>query len=137
MRFLITGMLLLYFFGASSLAAQVIVNESAAEFDIPPQELRLIFSKQKLFWPDGQPIAVYILSPDSKLHKEFCVKQLDLMPYMLHRRWDRLVYSGTGERPIVIESEALMRERIKMTPGAIGYISDQVSVAGGRYVQDY
>lgn len=127
MRLLATWMLLLYLFCAHSSAAQVIVNDSAIDFPLPAQELRLIFSMQKIYWPDGQKIQVYILPPNSELHKEFCVKQLEMMPYMLQRRWDRLIYSGTGERPVIVSSEVEMRKMISVTPGSIGYISeDQV-----------
>ncbi|QFU21302.1 hypothetical protein FM038_003490 [Shewanella eurypsychrophilus] len=125
MRLLATWMLVLYLFCAHSTAAQVIVNDSAIDFPLPAQELRLIFSMQKVYWPDGQKIQVYILSPNSDLHKEFCVQQLDMMPYMLQRRWDRLVYSGTGERPIILRSEAEMHQVVSATPGSIGYITEQ------------
>ncbi|WP_231847748.1 hypothetical protein [Shewanella violacea] len=120
---------MLYLFCSHSSAAQVIVNNSAIDFPLPAQELRLIFSMQKIYWPDGQKIQVFILSPSSKLHKEFCFKQLDMMPYMLQRRWDRLVYSGTGERPIILNNEAEMQAQIASTPGAIGYVAD-LSIGG-------
>ncbi|GGI78288.1 hypothetical protein [Shewanella gelidii] len=134
MRFLTIGMLVLCLFCARTLAAQVIVHDSVLQFPTPLPELRLIFSKQKTFWPDGQPIAVFILAPDSDLHQEFCIKQLDILPYILQRRWDRLVYSGTGERPVILDSEEEMRERVNSTPGAIGYISESIALAGGNYV---
>ncbi|ABV38581.1 conserved hypothetical protein [Shewanella sediminis HAW-EB3] len=134
MRLLATWMLVFYLFCAHSSAAQVIVNDSATDFPLPAQELRLIFSMQKVYWPDGHKIKVFILAPGSELHKEFCFQQLDMMPYMLQRRWDRLVFSGTGERPVILKSEVEMREQISRTPGAIGYVSNSVSVAGGLYV---
>ncbi len=126
MRLLATWMLFLCLFCAHSTAAQVIVNDSANGFPLPAQELRLIFSMQKVYWPDGQKIQVFILSPNSETHQNFCFKQLDMMPYMLQRRWDRLVFSGTGERPIILSSDAEMQERILQTPGAIGYIADSL-----------
>ncbi|WP_394147431.1 hypothetical protein [Shewanella atlantica] len=134
MRLLATWMLVLYLFCAHSTAAQVIVNDSVVDFPLPPQELRLIFSMQKVYWPDGHRIRVFILSPSSELHKEFCFQKLDMMPYMLQRRWDRLVFSGTGERPVILNSESEMKEQVSRTPGAIGYVGDSASVAGGLYV---
>ncbi len=134
MRLLATWMFMFYLFCAHSSAAQVIVNDSAIDFPLPAQELRLIFSMQKVYWPDGHKIRVFILAPGSDLHKEFCFQKLDMMPYMLQRRWDRLVFSGTGERPVILKSETQMRELISSTPGAIGYVGDSVSVTGGSYV---
>ena len=134
MRLVATWMLLFYLFCAHSTAAQVIVNDSVDDYPLPPQELRLIFSMQKTYWPDGNKIHVFILSPSSDLHKEFCFQQLDMMPYMLQRRWDRLVFSGTGERPQILTSEAEMKQFISQTPGAIGYVSNSVALTGGLYV---
>ncbi|NRD75130.1 hypothetical protein HQQ94_18280 [Shewanella sp. VB17] len=133
MHFLATWMLLFYLFCAHSIAAQVIVNDSAVDHRLSLQELRLIFSMQKTYWPDGNKIHVFILTPSSDLHKEFCVQQLDMMPYMLQKRWDRLVFSGTGERPEILRSEAEMKQLILQTPGAIGYISNTGSLARGLY----
>ncbi|NRB25958.1 hypothetical protein [Shewanella sp.] len=126
MRLLATWMLVLHLFCAQATAAQVIVNDSAIDFPLPAPELRLIFSMQKVYWPDGQKIQVFILSPGSEIHKEFCFKQLDMMPYMLQRRWDRLVYAGTGERPIILKNEAEMQAQISRTPGSIGYVAAPV-----------
>jgi hypothetical protein len=36
--------------------------------------------------------------------------------------WDRMVFTGTGLAPTVVASEQEMRERIRSTPGAIGYV---------------
>ena len=126
-------MLLFYLFCAHSIAAQVIVNDSATDHPLPSQELRLIFSMQKTYWPDGNKIHVFVLNPSSELHKEFCFQQLNMMPYMLQKRWDRLVFSGTGERPEILRSEAEMKQLILQTPGAIGYISNTASLTRGLY----
>ncbi|MCL1040211.1 substrate-binding domain-containing protein [Shewanella marisflavi] len=123
MRRVSTWMCLLSLCCANLFAAQVIVNDSVDATDLTPKELKLIFAMQKLYWPDGQKIKVFVLPSDSPIHKEFCYQQLELMPYVLRHRWDRLVFSGIGERPTTLASEAEMRARIAKTPGAIGYVS--------------
>ncbi|BDM65767.1 hypothetical protein NFHSH190041_32190 [Shewanella sp. NFH-SH190041] len=124
-------MLLACLFTGPCLATHTITHESVDGYAPSLAELRLIFSRQKLYWPDGQAITVFILSPDSKLHQEFCIEQLDILPYVLQRRWDRLVYSGTGDRPRIVADERAMRRAVQMTPGSIGYLSSTAQTQGG------
>jgi hypothetical protein len=42
--------------------------------------------------------------------------------YVLRRAWDRMVFTGTGFAPTVVQSEREMIERVRSTPGAIGYV---------------
>ncbi|QYJ81880.1 hypothetical protein [Shewanella aegiceratis] len=123
MRRLSTWMCLLGLCCANVFAAQVIVNSSVEIADITPKDLKLIFAMQKLYWSDGQKIQVFVLPSNSPIHEEFCYQQLEMMPYVLRHRWDRLVFSGVGERPVTLDSEAQMREKVASTPGAIGYVS--------------
>ncbi|QYK00942.1 hypothetical protein [Shewanella psychrotolerans] len=123
MRRVSTWMCLLSLCCANVFAAQVIVNDSVDVSVLTPKELKLIFAMQKLYWPDGQKIKVFVLPSESPIHQEFCYQQLELMPYVLRHRWDRLVFSGIGERPTTLASEAEMRTRVENTPGAIGYVA--------------
>ena len=113
------------------LAAQTITHESVAGYTPSQAELRLIFSRQKLFWPNGEPITVFILRPDSEMHRQFCIDKLGLLPYVLQRRWDRLVYSGTGDRPTIVPNEQVMAQLVASTPGAIGYLVSTYESQGG------
>jgi hypothetical protein len=74
-------------------------------------------------WNSGLPIKVFVLPDDNPLHITFSKRILHVFPYQLRSAWDRLVFSGTGEEPIKVESEQQMREMISSTPGAIGYLS--------------
>lgn len=120
-------------FWGPCLAAQTITHESVAGYVPDEAELRLIFSRQQLYWPNGEPITVFILEPDSEAHRQYCIEQLNLMPYVLQRRWDRLVYSGTGDRPRIVPNEQVMKQLVASTPGAIGYISSNSASQGGDH----
>ncbi len=126
-------MLLFCLFWGPCLAAETITHESAAGYSPSQAELRLIFSRQKLFWPNGDPITVFILEPDSEEHRQFCIQQLSLLPYVLQRRWDRLVYSGTGDRPTIVPNEQVMKQLVASTPGAIGYLGSADASQGGDH----
>ncbi|WP_256250858.1 hypothetical protein [Nitrosomonas sp. Nm51] len=73
-------------------------------------------------WPNGLVIKVFVLPDDNPLHHRFSKEQLSLFPYQLRQSWDRLVFSGTGQAPITVASDEEMYNRIKNTPGAIGYL---------------
>ncbi|PSJ15922.1 hypothetical protein C7H79_16365, partial [Nitrosomonas supralitoralis] len=45
-----------------------------------------------------------------------------VFPYQLRSTWDRLVYSGTGQAPITVNSAEEMLARVANTPGSIGYL---------------
>jgi len=129
MRWKMTGMLCLCLFSLPALG-EVIFNASVSETRLDAADLRLIFSRQRLFWADGQPIRVFILPPDSEEHRQFCQNSLDILPYMLQRSWDRAVYSGMADRPEIVSSITDMRKKVSSTAGAVGYVPDDVRATG-------
>ena len=105
-------------------AQNLLVHKNLSISSISQDKLRAIYSMRTRVWSDGTPITVFILNPDSTVHRDFCLKKLEIFPYQLQRVWDVMVYSGTGQSPINLNSEAEMVREISLTPGAIGYISD-------------
>lgn len=106
-------------------AQQVIVNPDVKEQTLSLNGVRAIFFMRLVQWPnDGTPIKVFVLPDNSPLHIQFSKNQLNVFPRQLRRSWDRLVFSGTGQSPIVVESEQEMRKRVTNTPGAIGYVQE-------------
>ena len=81
----------------------------------------------------------------SAVHVMFCKQILGVFPHQYRTAWDRLVYSGTGQAPLEVESEEEMRrkggryrcgagggrgrseeemrEKLARNAGAIGYLS--------------
>ena len=105
-------------------AGKIIVHPGHEYSAISQNKLRAIYSMRVRVWPDGTPIAAFILNPDSATHRNFCLTDLEIFPYQMQRVWDIMVYSGTGQSPIEVKSETEMIRNISLTPGAIGYISD-------------
>lgn len=85
-------------------------------------DLREIFFGRRTRWPDGSPLRVFVLPDHDPLHIRFSKEVLGVYPYQLRSVWDRMVYSGTGVPPTVVESLEKMKAIIKETPDAIGYI---------------
>ena len=84
--------------------------------------LREIFFMRLTSWPDGTPIRVFVLPDKHPLHVRFAKEVLGVYPFQLRAAWDRLIFSGTGLIPHVVETVGEMRERVRATPGGIGYV---------------
>ena len=72
-------------------------------------------------WEDGTPTRVYVLPDNHAVHVMFCKQILGVFPHQYRTAWDRLVYSGTGQAPLEVESEDEMRARVAGIQGRGGY----------------
>lgn len=109
---------------AATAADQVLITHAGVGVDkLSLNTTRLIFSMQLDKWPDGPPVRVFVLPDNNPVHRAFSKDLLSLYPRQLRRVWDRQLYSGTGQAPETVESEAEMRRRVAETPGSIGYLS--------------
>lgn len=100
----------------------VIAHPSVAVSSLSRAQLRSIFLMRQVVWPDGTAIKVFVLPASSAPHQQFCREQLQLFPYQLERVWQKLIYSGTGTAPGLLQDKNTMLAMIAKTPGAIGYI---------------
>jgi len=62
-----------------------------------------------------------ISSSELRSIKSFCKNALGIFSHRLRKTWDRLVFTGTGQAPIEVNSIEEMRSKVMNTPGAIGY----------------
>lgn len=85
-------------------------------------QLRSIFSLRVRNWPSGQPIRVIVLNLQDPLTLSFVRDVLKMLPHQLRRQWDRIIYSGLGQGPLIVETRQDMLQQIASTPGAIGFI---------------
>ena len=65
---------------------------------------------------------MFVLPDDDPLSDVFYRERLGMYSYVLRRAWDRMVFTGTGLAPTVVQSEQEMIERVRSTRGAIGYV---------------
>ena len=131
-RWLLIFLVACSFLAGRSHAAVLVVHDSVPVETMSVQELRTIYTMGFSYWKDGTAIQVFVLPQRSNLHQSFCKTLLRAFPHQLQAAWDRIVYSGMGKAPIEVESEQDMIERIRRTPGAIGYVSGKdVSQAEG------
>jgi len=104
-------------------AVNIIVNQTVPVAPYSLVDTRAIFTMQQRFWPDGEPIKVFVFPDNNTAHKDFAKNNLNMFPHQLRRVWDRMVFSGTGSAPVQLDSEQEMIDKIADTPYSIGYLS--------------
>ncbi|WP_317931503.1 hypothetical protein [Halioxenophilus sp. WMMB6] len=100
----------------------VIVNSAQQQEELSGETLLRLFAMKKKFWSDGTPVTVFTLPNNNDTYKEFTNLYLKMQPHQLNRLWHRLVFSGTGVKPEVVDSMQAMLEKVAATPGAVGYV---------------
>lgn len=104
-------------------AVELIVHPGVSNTQVSRNQARAIFSARLSRWEDGKTIKVFVLPEESSLHQDLAKQLLDLYPYQLREAWMRAIYTGMGQAPILVTSEAEMRRLVSETPGAVGYVS--------------
>ena len=102
---------------------QVVAHVSVALNELSASQVRRIFSMRQTSWPDQQAIVVYVLHNEHETHHSFGRHILGMFPYQLERIWNKLLYSGLGDRPLQVKNEQEMLDKIRRQPGAIGYVT--------------
>lgn len=110
-------------------AQVVIVNDSITAESISQSALRAVFTA-RLQSLSGERLELFVLDYDHSTHSQFCRQILEVFPYQLRDAWNRATFSGTGNWPTVLGSEAQMLRRVSRTSGAIGYLSEPVDHPG-------
>jgi len=111
---------------------KIILNESVEFTNLDSAYLNQIFAMQIRKWPSGQAIQVFILPSTSSLHRKFVIDRLQIQAHQLDRIWNRMLFTGTGKAPTVVDSEDAMLKMIQTTPGAVGYVSKEYPADGVR-----
>ncbi|GAA0856184.1 substrate-binding domain-containing protein [Aliiglaciecola litoralis] len=109
---------------ADGKSVTVLIHNDVKTTELTSAQLRKIFSMRQTLWPDGTPIVVFVLPSQHPAHQALCKDMLKMFPYQVERIWNKLAYSGLGEKPIEVSSEQEMLERLRTTPGAIGYVME-------------
>ncbi|WP_110686056.1 hypothetical protein [Salinicola aestuarinus] len=99
----------------------VIANPGIDQSSISLETLRAIFAMRQRTLSSGQPLHVFVLGDATPLHEAFSKRVLGVYPHQLRLAWERAVFSGTGQAPNQVASEAALINAVASTPGGIGY----------------
>lgn len=102
-------------------AQDLVVHADVPVAALSRNEARLYLTMRLRNWPDGSAVHVFVLPDDHPLHERIANQVLGLYPYQLRRVWDRLVFSGTGQAPVTVQTPRELLERVAATPGSLGY----------------
>ncbi|MBV2092813.1 MAG: substrate-binding domain-containing protein [Candidatus Thiodiazotropha sp. (ex Ctena orbiculata)] len=115
---------LLLCLSSSANSVDLVINRDIDYESLSRNTLRSIFSMRMTQWPNGKPIRVFVMGDKTSQHADFSKHVLGVFPHQLRRAWNRQIFSGMGQAPIKVNTEAEMLEQIGNTPGAIGYLSE-------------
>lgn len=101
---------------------RVVAHTAVAVEQLSKSQLRSIYLKRQVIWPNGDKIKVYMLPAKSLTHQQFSQSQLQMFPYQLDQTWQKLTFSGIGTPPVEVATAEEMLQLIQTTPGAIGYL---------------
>lgn len=121
-RLLLISIFLSLTFVAKVQAADIIVNYTVPAYRYSVNDVRAIFMMRMNRWSNGQFIRVFVLSDNHPVHDDFAKNNLGLFPHQLRSFWNRLVFSGTGQAPMQVNSVDEMLRMISITPYSIGYV---------------
>ncbi len=92
-----------------------------------------IFLCKKKYLADGKKVVFSYLEEGNDTRKEFNATILNKKSKSLKRHWSKIKFTGECDQPVVLEDDNAVRNWVKSTPGAIGYINAS-SVADGDKV---
>jgi len=105
----------------------VIVSARSPVVTLRPDQVVEIFLSQSNRFPDGTEAVAVDLSLGSALRDEFYGKVARRSPALMKAHWSRLIFTGRGQPPAEVDSNAAMRKLIADNPGMIGYV-DRVAL---------
>lgn len=101
----------------------VIAHPSVEVEQVSPTFLSRVYAMQIKSWPNGQPIDVFSFPVQSAEFTEFTTLKAKVQPHQLSRHWKRLLFTGTGRTPTIVNSTQEMLQSVTQTPGSIGFIN--------------
>ncbi|GAB5520223.1 MAG: hypothetical protein RhofKO_24740 [Rhodothermales bacterium] len=127
--------LLLGFLWMPSVLAQsadvvVITHPSTPVESLDQQMLYDFFTRDRLYWKNGQAVTVFDLKKRDDVKEAFYEHFLGKSPSRLKSVWLKKKLMGEGNPPEALDSAQEVIERVTHTVGAIGYVARGEVLAG-------
>lgn len=103
-------------------AVTVIVHPSNSA-SLDESELKKIFLGKSKTFPDGNKIEPIDLASGGA-RDEFVKSVLGRSESQIKAYWAKLIFTGKGQAPKTLDSEAEIIKMVSQTPSAIAYVSD-------------
>ncbi len=99
-----------------------IANDSVETSFLTKAELKDIFLGVDVKWQGGQRIMLVTLK-NLPVHKEFVKEYMNKKEVQYKNYWRKMVFTGKGSLPKILQSENELITYVAGTKGAVGYIS--------------
>lgn len=118
---------LLLFICVNSIAqVAVIAHKSAPVDEISRSQVLDFYTRDVRTWENGQAVIVFDLKPKSAVKNSF-YNFIGKTSSRMKSIWMKNLLSGEGDPPKAFVSEQEMLENVANTPGAIGFISEDMA----------
>lgn len=92
------------------------------------------FLKKTTRWPNGEVIRPVDLGPSSPIRHSFSEEVLGRTVDAVKSYWQQAIFSGRDVPPPEFDSEDDVVKYVLKHPGALGYVSTSVNLAGAKVV---
>jgi ABC-type phosphate transport system substrate-binding protein len=101
----------------------VVVAKKTPVSHLSKEQVAKIFLGKTNTFPDGSKV-IPIDQPDgSEVRDEFYSKVANKNHSQLTAFWSKMIFTGDGSPPIVLDDNVAVRKSVAMNPGEIGYIN--------------
>jgi ABC-type phosphate transport system substrate-binding protein len=94
-----------------------------------------IFMKRISKWDDGTPIVVVDQTPDSPARISFTTAVYNKNVTAIVSYWQQQIFAGRNVPPVEQSTEQEVLNTLRNTPGAIGYVSDKLTIQGLKVIE--
>lgn len=109
--------------GVSGLLAAediAIVNTTSGVASLTSDQVKDLFLGKKTSWDDGSKVVVIIVKGGSESESLF--KFLGKSEQQFQTTWKKIIFTGKGSMPDMVDSNDAVVEKVAKTPGAIGFV---------------
>jgi len=104
----------------------IILNNEISIETLSINTLVDIYTNNKTKWENGEKIHVCMLRK-GPVNEAFSMRMIGMAPKKLIGIWKKVIFTGLGTPPKVVDTEAEMVQYVASTKGAIGYIRASTS----------
>ena len=99
----------------------IVANSGVQESVVSAYDLKQIFLRKKKNLAGG--VVTIAVQKKTDIHAEFLRKFIKKTPSQFKRYYKKMIFSGKGKSPLVLQDDAAMLSWVAQTPGAMGYVS--------------
>lgn len=100
----------------------VITHPSAGVTQLSKDDVIRIFLAKTKTYPNEKQAVPVIPKEDAETRRHFESAVFQKSPVQIKAYWTRLLFTGRGNPPQTLESDAAIKKKVAETPNAVGYI---------------